>query len=300
MRQHSHNRAAGERTRNSIVLWSVALVFWAVVGEGTAQTSTPAAPAIQSEGEAAGTPAATVPEGEAPKEDRPADLYINRCSGCHTLGSGMLSGPGPDLLPATRWPEAELSRKIKSMEKNAGPISDEEVQQLTVLMKDPQVSPRLEAARARAEKMLLATLEPGSAVLGERLFTGRQAFRNGGLHCAACHAVAGSGGTLGFDLTGVFQKMGQAGLVSACEQTNFNVMRAIYRTRPVTKQEALHLAKFFETQGGAAGDSGLSRVQLAAICGMAGAVVFMGILGALLRRRNPGTRKRLLHSATRR
>ncbi|MEP7359390.1 MAG: GNAT family N-acetyltransferase, partial [Anaerolineales bacterium] len=46
---------------------------------------------------------------------------------------------------------------------------------------------------------------------------GRQAFQNGGLRCSTCHSVAGSSGTLAVNLTDVYTKMGETGLVSACE-----------------------------------------------------------------------------------
>jgi mono/diheme cytochrome c family protein len=269
-----------------------------------AQTSNVPTPAP-----AASTPApAASPTGDLPapppeaasEEDRSADTFVNRCSGCHTLGSGTLTGPGPDLLPSTRWPEPDLLAKVKSMEKNAGPISDEDTRALTALMKDAQVSQRLDAARQRAEKSLLTTLDPGSPVIGERLFHGRQSLRNGGPRCASCHAVNGRGGTLAVDLTGVFGRMGETGLVSACEQANFNVMRAVFRGKPVTKQEAVHLAKFFESKANAGPVPGIADIHLAAVGGTVGAVMVMGLLAAALRRRKTGTRARLVRPAPRR
>ena len=63
--------------------------------------------------------AVSLPAAEA--ADEGAQLYQDKCSGCHTIGGGAMVGP--DLLASTKWSESDLSAAVKRMEKNAGPMT---------------------------------------------------------------------------------------------------------------------------------------------------------------------------------
>lgn len=185
------------------------------------------------------------PETVAPSEGDPiAVTYLKLCAGCHTIGGGALTGP--DLLPSTRWSREDLRVAVKRMEVNVGPMTDEEVDGLTDLLKAPDVQQRLDGAREQRIVEMAATLDPGVPAVGQRLFFGERRFRNGGVGCFACHAVAGRGGNMAKDLTTAHQRLGQQSVISATEQPAFPMMKAAYGTKPVTPQEAAHLAAFFE------------------------------------------------------
>jgi len=134
------------------------------------------------------------------------------------------------------------------MEKNVGPMTDEQVTAFAEFMKSPDIRQRLKAEQERIQAQFMAKMAPPDAALGKELFLGTEPFRNGGLACAACHAAEGVGGNLGFDLTGIFAKMGgETPLVSAIEQSGFKVMAPHYKRHPITKQESMHLARYFST-----------------------------------------------------
>jgi cytochrome c2 len=182
------------------------------------------------------------PKPAQPSDDPSAKLFNQKCSGCHTVGKGTLVGP--DLAEVNGWNTQELTTSVKRMEKMVGPLTDEEVKGLVDFLKDSKVNDRL---KQQEEKVLAPSLskDSGSAKLGAELFMGQKDFTNGGMACNACHQVNGQGGTMGPDLTLISDKMGDNALLSACEQASFKVMKAVYRNHQITREESLHLVKFF-------------------------------------------------------
>lgn len=180
------------------------------------------------------------------KADPVAGRFAVTCAGCHSLSGVKLNGP--ELTPATGWPLDQLKTAIKRMEKNVGPLTDEQVAAIADLMKSPDLRERIQAEQERIQAQFLAKMAPPDPVLGRALFLGQEPLRNGGLACAACHAVAGVGGNLGKDLTGIFARMGgETPLISAIEQAAFKIMAPHYKRHPITKQEAMHLSRYFTT-----------------------------------------------------
>lgn len=177
--------------------------------------------------------------------DTAGRLYVSRCTGCHTIGRGTLTGP--DLAAAITWREADLETAILRMQEKAGALSKDDIAGLIGFLKDAQVKDRIAAEEARIAQQFAATLEPPDSAAGERLFRGEDLLANGGMACIACHRIGDvGGGTLGLDLTGVFGRMGHTGLLSALEKAPFKVMAPVYRDKPLTRQEALHIACWLE------------------------------------------------------
>lgn len=232
-------------------------------------------------------------------DDSAAVFYVQRCSGCHTIGGGELSGP--DLAPSTQWPADDLRVAVERMEKNVGPMTAEQVDGQVRLLQDPAVKGRLEEAREALDRRAEAELEePPSAAKGEGLFHGRLAFANRGLACAACHVAGGRGGDLAASLSDAAARLGRAALVSAAERPGYPLMKASYADSPVTHQEAVHLAEYLVSLQPEAGTqrSG-SRVAVAG-AGSAVALVALAALVALPRGRGAGVRRRMLEASRRR
>jgi len=226
--------------------------------------------------------------------DVAAQLYRSKCMGCHTIGGGALTGP--DLAPTLAWPRENLVTAIVRMEEKIGPIPAQEIDQLIELLQSGQAKDRLDAERARMDMLDAATLEPGSPAIGQRLFEGRDTFSAGGLACAACHQAAGKGGSFAVDLTHIYTRMGgKDSLQSACEGTNFPVMREAYRTHPVTKQEARHLVAYFEQVDAQPDDASISAMPLLVkIFGASGCLLIFMLLGLMHVRRGTGVRSGLV------
>jgi cytochrome c2 len=169
------------------------------------------------------TPPSTgqVATAAVPARDMAAARFLMMCAGCHSVTGAKLSGP--ELTPATAWPEDQLKTAIKKMEPRVGPLSDDVLNDLTALLKAADLRERLKAEGERMAALFMAKMEPGDPAKGRALFFGQLPLKNGGLACAACHVAEGRGGNLGPMLNGIFQKTGGE----------------------ITKQEALHLAKYF-------------------------------------------------------
>ncbi len=219
--------------------------------------------------------------------DTGAARFLQSCAGCHTVGEGPLTGP--DLASHQSWSAEELTQGIIRMQDRTGPLSDSDIQHLVTLLKNPTAKQRLAAAREQQTKTVETPLSPPSARIGQRLFTGSQPLEHGGMACAACHRVAGRGGTLGRDLTDVGTRLSQTALAAAIQQAGYKIMNASYRAHPITAQEAAHLAMYLATPPAQPAPA-VSPVPL---FGLIGGVLLLGGIIALYGKRRPGARARL-------
>lgn len=261
------------------------------VPASSASTEDPASSPPSSE--PAPAPAAETP---AERSDAGAQLFMQKCAGCHTVGGGALTGP--DLKATQTWPKQNLEPAIVRMEKNVGKLKPEDVQVLADLLLAPDAAARIAEEQKRIAKQQMAKLEPANAAIGQALFFGHKPLANGGLSCAACHAVNGHGGNLAADLTGSFAKLGEVPLGSTIEGVTFPLMQAAYADRPITKQETMHLVKYLETAPSQS-PAGMKVPPLHA-AGVVGAGVAVTGLMSYYRRRNRGVRAALVQDAMRR
>ncbi len=104
----------------------------------------------------------SAPAGAAPAADPAAQLFVDQCSACHTIGGGKLVGL--DLAEVAAWPDENLRTGVKSMEGYVGPLADEQVEQLVAFLKDPKNKDRVAAAEARAAATAPAPATPKPAV----------------------------------------------------------------------------------------------------------------------------------------
>lgn len=246
--------------------------------------------------EPAGTAPGTAPEpaAESPP-DVDAALYLSRCSGCHTIGEGAMAGP--DLAPSTGWPRPDLELAVRRMQRNVGPMTDQEISALVDLLKSSDVRERLAGERARFEARFRVQMQPASAQEGERLFFGAGKLSAGGMACSACHQFGGRGGSLALALDTVSERMGETALVSAIQQSAFKVMRAAYRDHPISLQEAAHLAAFLQKPPSAPAPPPVLG-PLAA--GAAAGLLLLVVIPLTWRRRGRGVRAALIDRSIRR
>lgn len=184
-------------------------------------------------------------DSTAKQVDAVALSYVQKCVGCHTIGGGKLTGP--DLLPTRAWPKSELAAKVKLMESRVGPLSQQDVDQYVELLQDARAQERVSIAQELASKAVAATLDPASEQIGRKLFEGSTRLANGGIACITCHRAGAQGGSFGPDLTALQTRMGKVAMTSAIQQSQFLVMSGTYKNRPITAQEAVHLAEYLSS-----------------------------------------------------
>lgn len=220
--------------------------------------------------------------------DAAAARFLNTCAGCHSLSGVKLTGP--DLSHVGAWPPDQLRAAIARMEKNVGPLAPTDITELDALLRAPDLRERLQTEGARIQAQFAAKLAPADPALGRRLFTGAASLRGGGLACASCHRVAGRGGNLGPDLTGVHARLGEGPLISAITKAAYKIMAPHYQRHPITPQEALHLTAYLATLDPAAAPA-VAHDFLPVGAGLA-AVAFAGLVA--YGRRDRPAHKRLL------
>jgi mono/diheme cytochrome c family protein len=237
-------------------------------------------------------------QGELP----PAEFYLERCSSCHTIGQ---EEEALDLTGVAHWPKEDLRAAVIRMEENAGPMSAQTVEGLVELLQSADLQERLASAEAGKLSELASDLDKGSAGIGRRLFYGNDPLARRGTPCFACHAVAGEGGTLAADLTYAHRRMGMSSLLSATERPGFPLMKSSYASKPVTPQEALHLAAFFEESAAQTPAQAVATPRFdggGTLLGSAAGLIVLvfGGVALLSRSRRAGVRSRLVRGPVRR
>ncbi|MBE9502831.1 MAG: c-type cytochrome [Proteobacteria bacterium] len=98
--------------------------------------------------------------------------------------------------------------------------------------------------------VLAETAGSGDVAAGKALFTGGQSFENGGPPCISCHSAGDSlgalgGGSLGPNLTKVWEDNPYFIDVNWINDEGVPVMGSVFSRRNVTEDEVQHLQAFF-------------------------------------------------------
>lgn len=179
-------------------------------------------------------------------DDPVAKIFSAKCAACHTFGKGDIKGP--DLIKSINKKRTDIVIEVGRMQTKSGPMSENEIQDLTDFILDPQAASRLETQAILERKLLEAVAEPANAERGGALYNGSATLKNGGLSCISCHTAfdqRGFGsGKLGPTLTGVSTKFGKDNLARAIRQSGFLIMKPIYEKHPITLQESIDIAEY--------------------------------------------------------
>ncbi|KAA3647352.1 MAG: cytochrome C [Chloroflexi bacterium] len=188
-------------------------------------------------------------------------IFESQCISCHTIGGGRLVGPDLNGIADRRETDwilrfiIEPDRMIAEGDADAAALLAEynnlAMPNLNLTQTQAEavfayISSQSGAGQAQAQPV---ALPEGNTQRGLSLFVGEMGFENDGVACVACHTVgrvsAYGGGSLGPDLTHVYERYGEAGLASSLGGLPFPTMQGIYRDHPLSPQEQADLLAFF-------------------------------------------------------
>jgi mono/diheme cytochrome c family protein len=226
-------------------------------------------------------------------EDQGQELFEEKCTACHSLGSDRRDHEWlvafvttPDRLIAEGDSIAtRLLAEYQVPMPNLGVTATEA----------DLVLAYIERAGATATVPGDApTFPPGDPKMGRRLFTGERQLANGGPSCISCHSINTlqplGGGTLAKDLTSAAATYG-GGLPTVLDETPFPVMQDVFAERALTPQEVADLAAFLAQVD----ESSSDRSRLAfPLAGVVGTLLLLVLTGVLWRARLRGVRKPLI------
>ncbi len=203
----------------------------------------------------------------------PVEFFKKNCQSCHTIGGGDLTGP--DLKDVTKRRERDWILRFLLDPKGMIDGGDAIATDLMARYKNV-VMPNVPGMNRDLAEKLIDLIEKESALeksqfagvqistrpftaadreLGRRLFYGLQRLEARGPACITCHDVAGApgfgGGHLGPDLTQVYARLGGRKPLSAwLVSPSTAVMQPVFKDKPLTADEILALAAFFEQRAG--------------------------------------------------
>ncbi|MBC8335672.1 MAG: cytochrome c [Anaerolineales bacterium] len=225
--------------------------------------------------------------------DEGQGIFEQKCISCHSIGGGIVVGPDLEGVLDRRdrdWVASFISAPDQILA-DGDPIATGLLAEFNGIpmpnlgLPDAEVESLLTFFEG-GESVAPVTSDPlpsGKISRGEGLFTGGEAFDNGGTPCIACHTVGGvglfGGGSLGPDLTHVFQRYGEVGLASSIQNIAFPTMQGVYAEKALSNQEIADLLAFFA----AADSEGKEGVATGATslfwgAGLLGAGVLFGVM----------------------
>jgi len=223
-------------------------------------------------------------------------IFQEKCTACHTIGSGPLVGPdlkgvtarrprewleqwiaAPDVMLAKKDPVAtELLHQFHDVPMANMGLSTSDVTAVIAFLGTATSTP------AAAGQAAGAPAVQGNPAIGKELFTGVARFANGGPPCMACHSVGGigalGGGQLGPDLTQEVTRLGGAAAVDAfVAGSPTPTMKAVWSQRPLTPEERASVVAFL-AQAGVSQRPPQAIWQLAGLAAL-GLVILLAIAG---------------------
>ncbi len=192
-------------------------------------------------------------------------LFTQYCSGCHTIGGGVLVGPDLKDITQSRtaqWitdfitnpskmvasdPAAQQLRQGFSITMPTLGLTADQINQLVAFLSSPTEGA---AAGATPTSLPVFPAGVGDPIAGRQEYLGETLLTYGGPACIGCHTVEGAaglgGGSLGPNLTHVIQRLGEAGVASALQNIVFPTMVGPFTNHPLTVEEQADLVAFFK------------------------------------------------------
>ncbi len=238
-----------------------------------------------------------------------ATAFEKKCSGCHTIGGGVLKGPDLKGVGSRRdnaWlvkfvqssatmiesGDAEAVKLFNQFEQREMPdqrLSDAEVLEVVKYIEGGVTT----ASTKKVKSALDAT--PEDIAKGKAYFMGVTRFKNGGTACISCHSAGDAGalggGVLAKDLTTVYSTYKDEGLSMALELLAFPIMVTVFENKALTEEEIYALKAFFYTTD-LAGVPTPNYQKKFLFLGIGGTVLSLGVIDFTWRRRRKNSVRR--------
>ena len=239
----------------------------------------------------------------------PQAYFEQNCSSCHTIGGGPSAGPDLKnvaqtaprhwLIEFIRNPDAKIAVKDPRVTKIVAEAQGTVMPGFSDITDDfgEALLQYIDQQSGSTAGSPVASVA-GDPVRGRELFLGKRRLSHGAAGCIACHQASGlplAGGRLGPDLSGAFQKLGgDRGLASWLHNPPTPLMSTIFRSAPLTPEEASDLTAFLRASTENSmqlREAVLRRVQA---IGLGGSLLTFVLAGVVWRGRLDGVRRQIL------
>jgi cytochrome c551/c552 len=250
----------------------------------------------------------------------PTADFKTSCSSCHTIGGGRLTGP--DLKDVGK--RKDRAWLVRFIDDPAGVIASGDPYAKKILAEAggvpmPPVAGMtkdraealldlIEAESAKEKSQFAGTALPERPLtaedidFGRRIFLGTAPLKNGGPSCVSCHAMGDigwlGGGTLGPDLTKVFERYGDqrklgAWLTAPATET----MLPTFKDHPLDEEEILGLIAYFRDAAAHLEEDSAPHALTFILLGLAGSIGVLVVFNRTWQGRFRGVRRRLVEEA---
>ncbi len=241
-------------------------------------------------------------------QDEGDKLFHQVCVACHTIGKGRLVGP--DLANVhLRHSEEWIIKFVQSSQtviKSGDPVATALFEKYKIVMPDNHFTPD----QIRSIIAYIASNSPGgpgaaqsggvssaqgrpireatqeNIATGGKLFVGKIRLANRGPSCNSCHHVQNdnvlAGGSLAFDLTEAYTRLGEAGIKAILANPPFPAMRQAFTGKPLTEEEIFNLTAFLQhIDSVKQKQQGKNLGVRLAVSGFSGAIVLLFLFGGV-------------------
>jgi len=234
-----------------------------------------------------------------------ADVFSKNCAVCHKITGEKFVGPGMAGISEKRtasWLKSWIKDSqglIASGDADAKAIFAEYNNQVMPpfpQFSEPELTALVDYLGTLAAGDVAADTVPAVEIIysdlqikeGKKLFTGENAFFNSGPSCISCHNVSADGVTGGYlakDLTDVYTRLGEAGIMAMITNAPFPAMNNAYLNNPVNNSEQKSIAAFLKSVSSNTVESRSSSILFFSGIALCGFFVFITIIILVWRKR---------------
>jgi len=253
-----------------------------------------------------------------------ADYFRTRCTSCHTIGGGRLTGPDlKNVIEQAAASGKDREWLIRFIQDPQGMIQSGDAYALKLQQETPgnavmpsqpdmtralagslldliEAESKLQRSQFAGSPISLAPFTAEDVQVGRELFRGSRPLANGGPPCISCHTVgrigALGGGRLGPDLTLVNERLGgPKGLSTWLLAPPTPTMQSIFKTQALKPEEIHAVAAFLNQRAQEGIPADMSGPFTFFLLGLGGAIGGLVLVDGIWNKRFRAVRYPLVH-----